>query len=369
MTSMPFLSLTLLGGFETRLADRAVRLPIKKTQALLAYGALHAGRAQSREKLATLLWGDSEDDHARNSLRQALFVLRAALPAGWARQILSVNGNTVTVDPALVSVDVVTFEQLMVEGTPEALGQAVELYRGDLLEGFSLDEEPFEEWLFHERERLRGHVMEVLAKLLRHQREQGSPDVAIATARRLLTLDPCQEPVHRVLMSLLARTGRLNEARQQYEHCVDALKRELALEPEAETQQLWESLAAARRFRPAKVGRPLEGAAPRQDGERGPASDASAAAAAGPDPRPHPDLPPWPHVFWRASRACERSRLLVEACGEQRDELRRALRQNAEQLKTLKAMALGAEVNTLLVDDTGAQASFPASIAGRAASG
>ena len=76
---MTRLGLTLFGGFEARLGSRLLALPLKKSRALLAYLALPAGRGHTRDHLATLLWGDRRQDLAHNSLRQALFGLRAAL--------------------------------------------------------------------------------------------------------------------------------------------------------------------------------------------------------------------------------------------------------------------------------------------------
>ena len=53
------LKVTVLGGFHAQLdPGRALVLPTKKAQALLAYLALPPGQAHPREKLATLLWGD-----------------------------------------------------------------------------------------------------------------------------------------------------------------------------------------------------------------------------------------------------------------------------------------------------------------------
>jgi DNA-binding SARP family transcriptional activator len=87
-------TLNLLGGFQARIeTGLTLALPTRKAQALLAYLALPAGRTHPRDKLATLLWGDSSDGAARTSLRQVLFALRRALPAGGllkrARQVVS----------------------------------------------------------------------------------------------------------------------------------------------------------------------------------------------------------------------------------------------------------------------------------------
>ena len=176
------LHLTLLGGVQARLeSGAAVALPTRKAQALLAYLALPPGRAHPRDKLAALLWGDTADEQARASLRQALFALRKALPAG----ALVSEGESLALDTAAVEVDVGTFERRVGEGTPEALA-AAELYQGDLLAGLAVTEAPFEEWLLGERERLRELALEGLAKLLAHQRRAGATEEAIQTGLRLL---------------------------------------------------------------------------------------------------------------------------------------------------------------------------------------
>ena len=243
---MARLKLTLLGGFEAvSSSGAAVTLPTKKARALLAYCALRPGEAHQREKLATLLWGDTREENARNSLRQALFLLRGAL-----RQIrcnaLRIDGDTVTADPQAIEVDVVRFEQLLAEQAPPAFEQAASLYRGDLLDGFVVDEEPFEQWLLQERERVRELALDALARLLRHQNSLEATDAAIQTARRLLALDPLQEAVHRMLMRLHVRSGRREAALRQYEVCVGLLRRELQLEPEPETRQLREEILRTR---------------------------------------------------------------------------------------------------------------------------
>jgi DNA-binding SARP family transcriptional activator len=77
---MIHLALRLLGGFEVRMASGAsVDFPTKKAKALLAHLARYPGQRISREKLATLLWANSDDAHACVSLRQTLTLLRKSL--------------------------------------------------------------------------------------------------------------------------------------------------------------------------------------------------------------------------------------------------------------------------------------------------
>src|SRR6266849_4876762 len=236
------LSLTLLGGFQARLEpSAAVSLPTRKAQALLAYLALPPGRAHPRDKLAALLWGGIREESARASLRQALFALRKAVTSA-DLPILKIDGELVGLDPAAVDVDVAAFERAVAEATPGALEKAAALYQGDFLAGLTVDEAPFEEWLIGERERLRELALEGLAKLLAHQRSAGAAEAAIQTGLTLLGLDPLQEPAHRTLMRLYAEAGRRGAALRQYQACLAVLGRELGVEPEAETKQLYQEI-------------------------------------------------------------------------------------------------------------------------------
>jgi adenylate cyclase len=252
---MARLTLTLFGGFQGRLGDgAALTLPTRKAQALLAFLALPAGRPHPREKLASMLWGGVGEPQARGGLRQALFTLRKAVPA--EPPALLIDGGTVALDPTAVDVDVVEFESAMTEDTPAALARAVSLYRGDLLEGLALDEPWFESWLVAERERLRELALAALAKLLRHQRDTGATEAALQTALRLLALDPLQELVHRALMRLYHQLGRRAAALRQYQVCVGVLQRELGVEPEAATRQLYQEILRQRRVPAPSVDSP-----------------------------------------------------------------------------------------------------------------
>src|SRR5213594_395474 len=254
---MPRLNIVLLGGFQGRVdASAPLTLPTRKSQALLAFLALPPGRSHPRGKLASLLWGGMREPQARRGLRQSLFTLRKAVDA--EPPALLIDGESVALNPASVDVDVVEFERQVAEGTPAALERAATLYRGELLEGLALQEAPFEEWLLAERERLRELVLEALAKLLRHQRTTEATEAALRTGLRLLALDPLQEPVHRTVMRLYVQLGRRPSALRQYQICVGILQRELSVEPETTTKQLYQEIL---RQRPSHAAADVESAA------------------------------------------------------------------------------------------------------------
>jgi DNA-binding SARP family transcriptional activator len=240
------LGLTLLGDFQARLgAGPSLRLRTRKTQALLAYLALPAGHPHSRDKLAALLWGELPQAQARSRLRQTLFALRRVLAAA-DPACLEVGSEALVLTAGAVDVDAVSFERLVHAGGPAALAQAVDRYRGDLLEGLAFHGTAFEDWLMPERERLRELAVDALAKLLQHQRAVGAAEAALHTALRLVALDPLQETVHRTLMRLYAELGRRGAALRQYQLCVAVLRRDLGIEPEADTRRLYQDILRRR---------------------------------------------------------------------------------------------------------------------------
>ncbi len=241
---MASLRITLFGGFEARLGSgETVSLAGRKAQALLAYLALPPGETHSRDKLVALLWSDRGEQQARGSLRQALGELRKALGDADPPPLVA-GRDAVALDAGAVEVDVADFERLIDDGTPAALEHAAALYRGDLLDGIGVNDPAFEEWLRNERARLHDRAREALSSLLDHETGTGDAERAIATARRLLALDPLQEAVHRTLIRLYAGKGDRALALKQYQACCDVFRVELGLKPEAETERLLDEIRA-----------------------------------------------------------------------------------------------------------------------------
>ena len=237
--------LSLFGGFEIGGDSNARPSLTRKARAMLAYLALQSGHSQSREKLAALLWGGNGDLQARVNLRQTLSAIRKAIPSSNGGRFLT-DGDSIVLNLDDFDLDVARFEELAAGTTPEQLEQAIDLYRGDLLDGFSLKEELFEDWLRTERERLRSIAVAALERLLAHYSAAGSLASCARASTRLLAFEPLREDIHRALMRTYAAQDRLGLALKQYEICCDALRRELGLQPEPETRRLYEDLRVRR---------------------------------------------------------------------------------------------------------------------------
>jgi DNA-binding SARP family transcriptional activator len=159
---------------------------------------------------------------------------------------LLTDGDTIALNMNLIDFDVARFEALAAGSAPELLEQAAALYHGDLLDGFSLKEEPFEDWLRVERERLRATSIAVMKRLVAHYSATNDPAACVRAATRLLASEPLREDMHRALMRAYAAQGRINLALEQYERCRKALQRQLQVQPEPQTRELYQDLRARR---------------------------------------------------------------------------------------------------------------------------
>lgn len=249
---MSRLELFLLGP--PRLERDGVRIDIsrRKATALLAYLAT-TRQSHSRDALATLLWPDADQRHARAALRRVLSDLNQTLGEFWLESTadsVALNAN------APVWVDVEAFHALWEDcqshGHPVdqacaacglLLTRAVDLFSDDFLAGFTLpDAILFDEWQFFQAESLRRELAGALEQLVYFCTDGRDFGAAIAHARRWSALDPLSEPPHHHLMQLYAQIGYRTAALRQYEVFTRSLRKELGADPGSEIVALYEHI-------------------------------------------------------------------------------------------------------------------------------
>ncbi len=254
---MAHLSLSLLGPFQVMLGGRPVTgFKSNKVRALLAYLAVEADRLHRRETLAGLLWPDWPDRDALSNLRYALFDLRKVIrdrrradDSDAEEPFLLVTRDTLRFNKASDHwLDVAAFTQMVEADQADAsvidrLEQAVSLYRGGFLEGFSLGDSPaFEEWALFTREQIARQVSSALHRLAAAYETRGEYEQARSYAWRQLELEPWDEVAHRQLMRSLTLSGQRGAALVQYETCRRLLSEELGVEPGEETARLYDRI-------------------------------------------------------------------------------------------------------------------------------
>jgi len=228
------LSLTGADGREVRaLLGQPRRL------ALLAYlAAASPPGFHRRDTLLALFWPELDQEHARAALRQALHVVRDALSGD---AVASRGDEEIGLDFAQVSCDVAAFERALLTGELE---EALDLYRGALLEGFFISDAPeFERWLETERARLQQAAAGAARALAERSESDNDLTRAVRWARRSIELAPSDEGLVRRLMALLDRQGDRAGALEAYEVFARRVAAEYESEPAAETKAL---LAAVR---------------------------------------------------------------------------------------------------------------------------
>ncbi len=246
------LKIYLLGPPRVEHEGETIDLRLRKAIALLAYLAVTKGE-HSRDELATLLWPESSQSSARASLRRTLYQVNKII----GEEILAAGTDTISLNPKInVWTDVETLRQHLRECTQEGdlsrgsdpeclamLEEAVALYKGDFLAGFSLPDSPqFDEWQFFEAEGLRDTLATALRQLVLIYEAQGDFASAVQQARRWLSLDSLHEPAHRLLMEFYAKSGQFAAALRQYKECERILDLELGVPPQPETTELYERI-------------------------------------------------------------------------------------------------------------------------------
>ncbi|MER6161674.1 BTAD domain-containing putative transcriptional regulator [Streptomyces sp. NPDC001868] len=221
-------ALTLLGSFRLQIGQMEVCLPVS-AQRLMVILALR-GR-QSRSRVAGTLWPESPESKALGNLRTGIWRVNQTAPG-------MVTGISGAIDLAAhVTVDVrVLVEQTKAllreappgaSAVPEAVGDG-----GELLPDWD------DEWLAHERERLRQlhlHLQETFAEQLA---EQGKFGLALDVALGALRLDNLRESAHRSVIRIHLQEGNLSEARRAYATCRQVLEQELGVSPAPETTRI-----------------------------------------------------------------------------------------------------------------------------------
>lgn len=248
-SSEPPLLLTLFGEFALNTHDAGkVRISARKSRALLSYLALRPGRPVGRERLAALLWGESDEALARSSLRQGLAALRRELPASLEAR-LDADNEAVTLSDGALSVDVLEFLRGLAKNDVANLREALALYRGDFVAGLTVRSDGFDDWVRQERAALRRRAADALFRLAIALADSGDDWGQEDALRRLIALEPLDERPRRALMELHARHGRHGEALDEYRRLAETLRRELGVAPEAATEALRGALVLKRKER------------------------------------------------------------------------------------------------------------------------
>lgn len=216
-----------------------------RVQELFCYLLVHRNQPHTREALCALLWEEVPSDKSKKYLRQTLWQLQRFLAGDPGHPApLEVDAEWVRLNPkADIWLDVDQFEKVFTStrklnghelGPLEAelLRETVELYQGDLLQGW------YQEWCILERERMQKMNFDLLEKLMDHCAAQSQYEDGLAYGFRILRSDPVRESTHQRIMRLYCGSGNRPEALRHFERFAVTLGDELNVAPSRSTLTL-----------------------------------------------------------------------------------------------------------------------------------
>jgi DNA-binding SARP family transcriptional activator len=219
---MPLLVLRLCGDVVLRASGAPIEPPLgAKTLGLLAYLAMEPG-AHRREEVTALLWGDSPEEKARASLRQALTHLRDALG-----DALRVDRSTVELTGQL-ECDASEFLRLAPVDPTAAL--AIDVPR--FLQGLSIRNcHAFDEWAEEKRNQLVTRYASLLAAGARDALARHAWGEARQLAERWHRLDVLADEPITLLVEAQYMSGDRSGALSSYARHVARLTAEVGRSP------------------------------------------------------------------------------------------------------------------------------------------
>ncbi len=244
------LRIRLFGDFQVTVDGvPAVTVDAPRLQSLVAWLVVHAAKPAPKERLASLMWPDSTGPQARTNLRQLLHHLRRALPV--SNSFLRVDHSSVQwVRNPSCTIDIVEFGELLAHAANaretkdlaselQTLKRAAQIYVDDVMPG------AFDSWLKPVRDGLRGKLCVALSRLASLLEEAGSLVDALEAAERLVAHEPTREASYQTVMRLQVANKDRASAIRTYHRCKTVLRRELGVQPGADTVSLLEHMLHA----------------------------------------------------------------------------------------------------------------------------
>ena len=215
-----------------------------KTRDLLAY-LVHQSKPVSKEKILEDLWPDIDQKRAEHIFRTTLYYLRQTLKMINSPELVHYESQQCQLRPGSFSSDRQRFQELAAAGLRECtvseeaaalLEQAVELYRGEYMDGMDYP------WLLPHKESLKYLCLEVRKQLARRYLEAQDYVRAITHLTRIEEYDCFTEEAHVMLMTAFARQGNYSAVRRQYRKLELLWKQELGLPLPPAIQDVYRSL-------------------------------------------------------------------------------------------------------------------------------
>jgi len=209
--------------------DHKINFPFVKMEAMLYY-LLVVGEV-TREKLATMFWGEMDDAIAKKNLSNTIYLIKKTMSTAL---LITPNRTTIAVNPNLIdSTDVELLNTLEVQ-------DFLDRCQGEFLDGFFCkNTDAFDEWVIVEREQFKEEITARLTKNISKLINDKNYTIAKKIIKQLIKLDEYNEGAYRLLMKIYEREEVFYKVIEIYHELEKKLEKELNLQPSSKTQEIY----------------------------------------------------------------------------------------------------------------------------------
>ncbi len=231
----------LFGAPTVSCNEEEITFPYKKAEALFYY--LLIKKQAFRDTLVGLLWGAAEEEVAKKSLRNAVYVINKSLSCD---VLVSPKRSVIMLNPLhRYNTDV---DMLAGDAEGAELGH----YSGDFLDGFFVkDAEGFDKWMITSRNQYRDIYIGKLQKQIQGCIRDKQPERVALLCKELVAVDEFNEKAYRLLMNVYRKMGQLDKCIEIYNCLSNLLRNELFITPDRKTDELFAEIIKEKAARQA----------------------------------------------------------------------------------------------------------------------
>ena len=222
----------------------------KRARDILCFIASRRHRRASKDTIIDTFWGEADFEAVEKNFHPTVSHIRKALNSNQPLKqnfLLYRDGDYMLNPEFSYRIDTEEFDRLLTEGEAArrarqqeayvaAYEQAIALYRGEFMQG------SYDDWVEEQRSYYSEQYLRMLETLAATAQKAEEWPRSIDLAQSILRADPFREDVHCMLMRAHAALGLRAAVREQYETLRRLLRKELGVEPAAETQRIYKEM-------------------------------------------------------------------------------------------------------------------------------
>ena len=222
----------------------------KRARDILCFIASRRHRRASKDTIIDTFWPDADFDAVEKNFHPTVSHIRKALNSNQPlkQNFLLYRDGDYQLNPEFsYFMDIEEFDRLVAQGEAAkragdyeqavlSFESAIKLYRGDFLQG------GYDDWVEEQRAYYREQYLRLLETLASAAQKAQDWPRSLTLTQQILREDPFREDVHCMVMRAHAAEGNRSAVREQYEALRKLLRKELGVEPAAETQRIYKEL-------------------------------------------------------------------------------------------------------------------------------